>query len=66
MLRMELHFIIDSHGNIQSIVKGVKGNRCKALMEEIKELGHAVSESPTGEFFDGEENAILHITERNR
>lgn len=63
MQRMELHFIIDSHGNIQSVVKGVKGNGCKALMEEIKKLGHAVNESPTGEFFEGKEKTIIHIVE---
>lgn len=64
MQRMEIHFIIDRHGNIQSVVKGVKGNGCKALMEKIKKLGHAKSESPTGEFFEGKENAIIHVAER--
>lgn len=64
MQRMELHFIIDSHGNIQSVVKGVKGNGCRALMEQIKKLGQAVSESSTGEFFEGKDNAMIHVTER--
>lgn len=63
MQRMEIHFIIDGQGNIQSTVKGVKGNGCKALAEEIKELGHAVDESPTGEFFEGKEEAVIHIVE---
>ena len=66
MQRMELHFIIDRHGNIQSIVKGVKGDGCKALVEQIKKLGHAVSESPTGEFFEGKEKTIIHIAEGKR
>lgn len=64
MQRMEIHFIIDRHGSIQSVVKGVKGSGCKALMEEIKKLGHTVNESPTGEFWEGKENAIIHVTER--
>ncbi len=50
MQRMEIHFIIDCHGNIQSVVKGVKGNGCKVLIEDIKKLGQTVNESPTGEF----------------
>ena len=62
MQRMEIHFTIDCHGNIQSVVKGVKGNSCQALMEEIKKLGRAVNESRTGEFFEGKENAAIHIT----
>lgn len=64
MQRMELHFIIDSHGNIQSVVKGVKGSGCKALMEEIKKLGRAVNESHTGEYFEGKEKVMIHIAER--
>jgi hypothetical protein len=64
MQRMEIDFIIDRHGSIQSVVKGVKGNGCKALMEEIKKLGRTVNESPTGEFFESNENAMIHITER--
>jgi len=39
MQRTELHFIIDSEGNIQSIVKGVKGDGCRILVEDIKKLG---------------------------
>ncbi len=66
MQRMEMHFIIDSHGNIQSVVKGVKGNGCKVLMEEIKKLGQAVNESPTGEFFEEGQKAIIHVTERKQ
>jgi hypothetical protein len=61
MQRMEIHFIIDGQGNIQSVVKGIKGNGCKTLTEEIKKLGHAVGESPTGEFFEGNEKAVIHI-----
>jgi hypothetical protein len=59
MQRMELHFIIDCHGNIQSAVKGVKGNGCKVLIEDIKKLGQTVKESPTGEFFETEQQAII-------
>lgn len=66
MQRMEIHFIIDAQGHIQSTVKGVKGNGCKALMEEIKKLGHAVYESPTGEFFEGTERTLIHIAEGKR
>jgi hypothetical protein len=60
---MEIHFIIDGQGNIQSTVKGVKGNGCKALTEEIKKLGHVVGESSTGEFFEEKEKAVIHIVE---
>ena len=63
MKRMEIHFIIDGQGNIQTTVKGVKGNGCKAIAEEIKKLGHAVGESPTGEYFEGKEKAVIHIVE---
>ena len=59
MQRMEIHFIIDCHGNIQSVVKGVKGNGCKVLIEDIKKLGQTVNESPTGEFFETEQDAIV-------
>ena len=59
MQRMEIHFIIDCHGNIQSVVKGVKGNGCKSLAREIKNLGQMVHESPTGEFFETEQKAII-------
>jgi hypothetical protein len=59
MQRTELHFIIDREGNIQSIVKGVKGNGCKILVEDIKKLGQTVRESPTGEFYEKEQNAII-------
>jgi len=59
MQRMEIHFIIDCHGNIQSVVKGVKGNSCKVLIEGIKKLGDVVHESPTGEFFETEQKAII-------
>ena len=59
MQRMEIHFIIDCHGNIQSVVKGVKGNGCKVLIEDIKKLGQTVNESPTGEFFETEQKAII-------
>ena len=59
MQRMELHFIIDCHGNIQSVVKGVKGNGCKVLIEDIKKLGQTVNESPTGELFETEQKAII-------
>jgi hypothetical protein len=56
MQRTELHFIIDSEGNIQSVVKGVKGNGCKILIEDIKKLGQTVHESSTGEFYEKEQN----------
>jgi len=58
---IEILFIIDSQGNIQSVVKGVQGKGCKVLMEEVKKLGHAVCESPTGEYFEGKEKTIIHI-----
>lgn len=59
MQRTELHFIIDSQGNIQSVVKGVKGGGCRVLVEEIEKLGHKVLESPTGEFFENEEKSMV-------
>ena len=59
MQRTELHFIIDREGNIQSVVKGVKGRGCKILIEDIKKLGQTVHESPTGEFYEKEQNAII-------
>ena len=62
MQRMEIHFIIDSQGNIQSVVKGVKGNGCKVLIEDIKKLGQTVHESPTGEFLEKEQNTIIQAT----
>jgi hypothetical protein len=61
MQRTELHFTIDREGNIQSVVKGVKGSGCKILIEDIKKLGQAVHESPTGEFYAKEQNAIQII-----
>jgi hypothetical protein len=62
MARTELHFIIDRQGNIQSVVKGVKGGGCKVLIEDIKKLGQTVKESPTGELYEKEQNAILRIS----
>ena len=59
MQRTELQFIIDSQGNIQTVVKGVKGAGCKVLIEDIKKLGQAVQESSTGEFFEKEQDAII-------
>ena len=59
MQRMEIHFIIDCHGNIQSVVKGVKGNGCKVLIEDIKKLGQTVNKFPTGELFETEQKAII-------
>ena len=59
MQSTELHFIIDSQGKIQSVVKGVKGNGCKVLVEEIKKLGQKVLESPTGEFFENEQKTMV-------
>lgn len=59
MQRTELHFIIDSQGTIQSVVKGVKGSGCRVLIEEIKKLGQTVHESSTGEFFEKEQAAII-------
>jgi hypothetical protein len=59
MQRTELQFIIDQEGNIQSIVKGVKGNGCRILVEDIKKLGQPVRESPTGEFFESEHNIFV-------
>jgi hypothetical protein len=53
MQRMEIHFIIDGQGHIQSVVKGIKGSGCKAVIEEIKKIGYAVSESPTAEIHEG-------------
>jgi hypothetical protein len=63
MQRTELHFIIDPTGNIQSIVKGLKGKGCNILIEDIKKLGQTVQESPTGEFYEKEwsEPLRLHI-----
>lgn len=66
MQRMEIHFIIDRHGNIQSVVKGVKGNGCKAIVEEIKKLGHTVRESPTGEFFEKPQEGLIRVTGSDR
>lgn len=59
MQRTEIHFIIDCLGNIQSVVKGAKGNGCKVLIEDIKKLGQAVHESPTGEFYEKEQETII-------
>jgi hypothetical protein len=59
MQRTELHFIIDQEGNIQSVVKGLKGDGCRVLIENIKKLGQIVRESPTGEFFESEQNIFL-------
>jgi hypothetical protein len=60
MQRTELHFIIDPKGNIQSVVKGMKGNRCKILIEDIKKLGQTVQESPTGELFEEALYTTIH------
>ncbi len=59
MQRMEIHFIIDSQGNIQSVVKGAKGHGCKEIVEDIKKLGQTVCESPTGEFYEKEQPTII-------
>ncbi len=59
MQRTELHFIIDSEGNIQSIVKGVKGDGCRILIEDIKKLGQTVRENPTGELYEQEREAVI-------
>jgi hypothetical protein len=62
MQRMEIHFIIDPRGHIQSVVKGVKGSGCKALVKEIKKLGLTLRESPTGEFFEKAQDGIIRVT----
>jgi hypothetical protein len=55
---MEIHFVIDSQGDIRSVVTGAKGNGCKVIIEDIKKLGRTVHESPTGEFFEKAQETI--------
>jgi hypothetical protein len=61
MQRTELHFSIDREGAIRSVVKGVKGSGCKVLIEDIKTLGQAVRESPTGEFYETAQEAMVRV-----
>ena len=62
MQRKEIHFIIDSQGNIASTIKGIKGASCTAVADEIKNLGRVLQEKRTDEYFVKEKTSRVVIT----
>lgn len=60
MLRTELHFVIGQQGEIQSTIKGAKGNCCKDIMSDVRELGEVTRESYTHEYFETQGCMLLH------
>ena len=63
MQRKEIHFIIDSEGNIGSTIKGVKGASCAGVADAIKNLGKVLQEKRTDEYFVNEKTSRVVITE---
>ena len=47
----EIHFIIDSKGQITTTVKGVEGKACVPLAAEWETLGTVLSRQRTGDFY---------------
>ena len=63
MQRKEIHFIIDSEGNIASAIKGIKGASCAGVADEIKNLGKVLQEKRTEEYFVKEKTTTVVIKE---
>ncbi len=54
MKKKEIHFIIDTSGQITSTVKGIKGSSCSSVTDAFKTLGEVVSKERTSEYFEKE------------
>ena len=63
MQRKEIHIIIDGEGNIVSTIKGIKGASCAGIADEIKNLGDAIQEKRTDEYYVKEKTTTVFITE---
>ena len=63
MQRKEIHFLIDSEGNIASTIKGIKGGSCADVADEIKRIGKVLQEKRTDEYFVKEKTTRVLVTE---
>ena len=52
MNRKEIHFEIDSNGNIKSTIRGIKGSTCSTIAEEFESLGRVEAQNHTNEFYE--------------
>mmetsp|Transcript_10173 Transcript_10173/g.18317 ORF Transcript_10173/g.18317 Transcript_10173/m.18317 type:complete len:105 (+) Transcript_10173:366-680(+) len=64
----EIEVIISQEGDVQLVVRGVKGEECIKLTEEIQEaLGIVVSQEKTSEFYQKNFNTnITQIQNENK
>ncbi len=51
MQSTELEFIIDTQGNVQTTVRGVKGPGCSEIVERLSDLGTVTRREKTGDFY---------------
>ncbi len=51
MQSTELEFIIDTDGNVQTTVRGVKGPGCSEIVEKLNDLGTVTRQEKTGDFY---------------
>ena len=66
MNRIEIHFVIDRAGNIQSTIKGVKGSACNSISEKFKDLGQVIEQQQTKEYYEARDYAELSLDVRRR
>lgn len=66
MKRKEIAFVIDKTGEITATVKGMKGRGCKAVSEQLQDLGTFVSEAPTSEYYEHEQSVGIDISTNGR
>jgi Protein of unknown function (DUF2997) len=61
-----LEFIIYPDGRVQETVTGIAGSSCTKVTAEIEAaLGRVVSNTPTAEFFEQENNQAVTVNHAN-
>ena len=62
----QIEFKIHPDGRVEETVRGIKGNDCHKVTEDINQaLGEVVSSEPTEEMFEQEVSETLYNTESN-
>jgi hypothetical protein len=58
MKRREIEFFVGGNGCVETTVKGVKGQSCRKIIEQMEDLGRLINLEPTDEFYAREKASV--------
>lgn len=63
MKKEEIEITVHPDGRVEYTIVGVKGSACADISALLEQLGQVVHEERTGEFYDKDNDAQIHIGE---